>query len=59
MTGALRKGLFLLVVIFIGFYLFTDPHGLASFTRAGGGHVWDGLSSLFSAVITFLNDVSH
>lgn len=58
MSGALRKGVLLLVVVFIGFYLFTDPHGLAEFTRTGGAHVWEGLSNLFSALKAFLDDVA-
>lgn len=57
MTGALKKGIVLLVVVFVLFYLFTDPHGLAQFARTGGAHLWTGLSNLFSAIITFLNDL--
>lgn len=59
MTSTLRKGLVLLVVLFIGFYLFTDPHGLATVARDGGGKVWEALTKLFGSVITFLNALTH
>lgn len=55
MDNALKKGVFLLLLVFIGFYLFTDPHGLATFAREGGGKLWDGLTQLFSALIRFLD----
>lgn len=55
MTGALRRGLLLIVVIFVLFYLFTDPHGLASFARDGSSALWSGVQQLFSAVIDFLD----
>ena len=34
-TGVLKKGMVLLLVVFIGFYMFTDPNGLAQTTRDG------------------------
>ena len=55
MTGALRKGVILLVVVFVLFYLFTDPHGAAGFARDGSSALWDGLRQMFSAIIDFLN----
>jgi hypothetical protein len=58
MTGTLRKGMVLLVVVFIGFYMFTDPNGLAQLAKDGGGHGWDGLQALFTATIDFLNAVT-
>jgi single-stranded DNA-binding protein len=32
MAGVLKKGMVVLVVVFIGFYMFTDPNGLAETT---------------------------
>jgi hypothetical protein len=58
MTGALRKGIVLLVVVFVGFYMFTDPNGLAQVVKDGGGNLWDGLQNLFAAMIDFLNAVT-
>ena len=55
MAVALKKGVVLLVVVFIGFYLFTDPNGLATFAKEGGGALWDALVKLFDAIISFLN----
>lgn len=54
----LRKAILLLVVVFIGFYMFTDPHGLATLAKQGGGNGWDVLKQLFTATITFLNSVT-
>ncbi|MGH3413344.1 MAG: hypothetical protein ACRDPH_09725 [Marmoricola sp.] len=55
MTGAVRKGVVLIVVIFLLFYLFTDPNGLAAFARDGSSALWHGLRQLFSALISFLD----
>jgi hypothetical protein len=57
MTGALKKGMVLLVVVFIGFYMFTDPSGLAQTTKDGAGALWKALTSLFGALIDFINAV--
>ncbi len=49
------KKLFLIVVVvFVGFWMFTDPNGLAEAARAGVGQVWDLASQLFAAVIDFI-----
>jgi catechol 2,3-dioxygenase-like lactoylglutathione lyase family enzyme len=55
MTGVLKKGMVVLVVVFVGFYMFTDPSGLAQTTKDGGGALWEALSSLFGALIDFIN----
>ena len=57
MTGVLKKGMVVLVVVFIGFYMFTDPNGLAQTTRDGAGALWEALTSLFGALIDFINAV--
>ncbi len=49
------KKLFLIViVVFLGFWMFTDPNGLAGAARAGIGQVWSLATQLFSAVIDFI-----
>lgn len=55
MTGVLKKGMAVLVVVFIGFYMFTDPNGLAQTTKAGAGALWHALTTLFAALIHFIN----
>lgn len=57
MTGALKKGMVLLVVVFVGFYMFTDPNGLAQTAKDGAAALWQALSSLFGALIDFINAV--
>jgi hypothetical protein len=44
-----------LVVVFIGFYMFTDPNGLAQTTKDGAGALWEALTTLFGALIDFIN----
>lgn len=58
MTGTLKKGVGLLVVVFIVFYMFTDPNGLATLAKEGSSKGWDGLQQLFSGIITFVNAIT-
>lgn len=55
MDGVLKKGVVLLLLVFVGYYLFTDPNGLATLAKNGGDKLWDGLVDLFQAIIRFLN----
>jgi hypothetical protein len=57
MTGVLKRGMALLVVVFIGFYMFTDPSGLAQITKDGAGALWQALTALFGAVIDFIGSL--
>ncbi len=54
MTGTLKKGVVLLVFLFIGWLLFTDPAGLATLAQDGGTKLWDLLVSLFEAISRFI-----
>lgn len=54
---ALKKVVPLLLVVFIGYYMFTDPNGLADLAKDGGAAIWDGLTQLFAAVIDFLDAI--
>lgn len=57
MAGVLKKSLALLFVVFVGFYMFTDPNGLAQTTKDGAGALWEALTSLFGALIDFINAI--
>jgi hypothetical protein len=46
-----------LVVLFVGFWLFTDPSGLADAVRGAGGQIWNLATQLFGAVIKFIGEV--
>jgi len=52
-----KKGVLAVVVLFIGFYLFTDPAGLADLAAVGGSKGWDLTTQLFEATIKFLNEL--
>ena len=57
MVGVLKKGLGLIVVVFIGWYLFTDPSGLAAMSKEIGTWIWDMLVQLFEALTRFLTQL--
>jgi hypothetical protein len=50
----MNKGVLAVVVVFLGFWLFTDPDGLANVSSnvASGG--WDWTQQFFSSVIEFV-----
>ena len=48
-----KKALVVLVVLFLGFWMFTDPHGLARATQASASQTWDLGTQLFTALIKF------
>jgi hypothetical protein len=50
-----KKLLPVLVVLFLGYWLFNDPHGLAHATRSSASETWDLSSQLFTALITFFS----
>lgn len=49
-----KKLLLGVVVVFLGFWMFTDPNGLAEAARSGGAQIWDLAVQLFQAIIEFL-----
>ncbi|MGI9156845.1 MAG: hypothetical protein ACR2FG_09445 [Marmoricola sp.] len=55
MDAVLKKGVILLVVVFVGWYVFTNPSGAATSAKGISSAVWSGLQSLFGAVTSFLN----
>lgn len=50
----IKKVLPVLVVLFLGFWLFTDPHGLARATKSSASETWDLSTQLFTSLIAFL-----
>lgn len=48
-----KKLLLGLVVVFLGFWMFTDPNGLATAASDGAGAVWTMATELFRAIIRF------
>jgi hypothetical protein len=49
-----KKAVLALVVVFLGFWMFTDPDGLADAASAGLGQTWSLAQQLFTAVIDFV-----
>ena len=57
MTGVLKKGLGLVFVVFVVWYMFTDPGGLAALSKEIGTWIWDTLVELFQALTRFLTAI--
>lgn len=53
----MQKALLVVVVAFLGFWLWTDPHGLATTAKSAGSHGASGAAGLFSHVISFAKDL--
>jgi hypothetical protein len=53
-----KKVLLAVVVVFLGFWMFTDPHGLAVATKGAAGQTWSLATQLFSAIINFVGDLT-
>ena len=58
MTGVLKKGVALLVILFLGFWLVQDPNGFAESAKQTGTAIWDLLTKLFESVISFFKSIS-
>jgi hypothetical protein len=52
-----KKALLVLAVVFLGFWMFRDPSGLADSSGQAASAVWDGATQLFEATIRFLNEL--
>jgi len=50
-----KKLLFWVVIIFLGFWIVTDPGGLADSASSGGSNVADVAEDLFRGVIDFFH----
>ena len=51
----MKKPIIIIVVLFLGFYLLRDPAELASFSQNAAVALWKMVSTLFEAIIDFLN----
>ena len=59
MDGALKKGVGLLVILFLGFWLVQDPNGLANSVQNAGTAIWDVLSTLFTSLREFFQSIAN
>ena len=50
-----KKLILVLAVVFVGFWLFKDPNGLADAASTGAENAWAVLSQLFTAIIDFVD----
>ena len=57
MTGVLKKGLGLVAVLFLLWYVYTSPAAAAHTFRDIGAWMWDALVQLFQAIIRFLTAI--
>jgi hypothetical protein len=51
----MKKLLIIILVLFLGFYLLREPADLANFASNAAVALWNMLSTLFLAIIEFLN----
>ncbi|GAB2726899.1 hypothetical protein [Nocardioides pakistanensis] len=51
----MKKPAIIILVLFLGFYLLRDPAELADFAQNAGVAGWNMISTLFEAIIEFLN----
>lgn len=43
------------VVVFVGYWMFTDPTRLAQITKDGAAQAWDLSTQFFNGLISFIN----
>jgi len=51
----MKKPVVIIVVLFLGFYLLRDPAELATVSINAAVALWEMVSTLFEAIIDFLN----
>ncbi len=49
-----KKVFVVLLVVFLGFWMFTDPDGLAEAAASGASQSWNLAQQLFTAIIAFV-----
>jgi hypothetical protein len=64
MDGVLKKGVGLLLILFLGFWLVQDPNGFADSAENAGTAVWGVLQAvweiieqLFDGLLSFINSI--
>jgi hypothetical protein len=53
-----KKVVLALVVVFLGFWMFTDPNGLAEAAKSTADQAWVLAKQLFTAIIDFVGALS-
>jgi hypothetical protein len=48
-----KKAVLVVVVVFLGFWMFTDPSGMAEASKSAASGTWSLAEDLFRAVIRF------
>jgi hypothetical protein len=51
----IKKAFPVLLVLFLGFWLFTDPHGFAHATKSSASVTWGLSSQLFTSLIAYFH----
>ena len=52
-----KKGVLAVVVLFLGFYMFQDPSGLADLAGDAASNGWSLTTQFFEATIRFINEL--
>ena len=52
----MNKAVVAIAVLFVGFWMFTDPSGLARAAESASTWTWDMTQQLFSSVIDFIGE---
>jgi hypothetical protein len=52
-----KKIVTLVVIVFLGFWMFTDPSGLAVNAKDAAGYSWSLATDLFDGVINFIKQL--
>ena len=58
MDGVLKKGVGLLFILFLGFWLVQDPTGFAESAKEATSSLWELLVTLFDGFIRFFQSIS-
>jgi len=53
-----KKAVLAIVVVFLGFWMFTDPNGMADAATGAGAQTWSLATQLFRALIDFFGALS-
>ena len=53
-----KKLLLPLLVVFLGFWMFNDPHGFAVSAKSLGSGTWSALTDVFRGLIRFFGELS-
>ncbi|MEQ6901889.1 hypothetical protein [Nocardioides sp. YIM 152588] len=53
-----KKLIAVVVIAFVGFWMFTDPRGLADLTKTAAEGGWELTQELFNGIIDFLRELT-